>query len=314
MLKIRYSAMRRVLFGLVALTVTAGPADVGAATLRWKFKPGETLRYSMDQKTVTTLQVPGQKLETTLTQTIDLSWVVKDVAADGTADASWTIDRMRTRIESAIGAFAYDSKDEKVPEGPVAAALVPTLKVLVGAQFPFKINPQGELSDVQIPEKVAQVLRDAGQAASGANTPFSEEGLKNMITQSSLALPADDLAVGETWSKQTKVPSPPVGTMTLDTTFTYLGPDPKEANIEKIGLATKLGVEPQPDSNVKLVINSQEAKGEFSFDNAAGRVVNSEVGEKTDTTITFMDMNIQRIVDTKTTMKLVPGEAPKPSS
>jgi hypothetical protein len=314
MLKIRYSAMRRVLLGLVALTVTAGPANVGAATLRWKFKPGETLRYAMEQKTVTTLKVPGQQLETTLTQTIDLSWVVKDVAADGTADVSWTIDRMRTRIESAIGAFAYDSKDEKVPEGPVATALVPTLKALVGTPFPFKVNPQGELSDVQVPEKVTQVLRDAGQAASGANTPFSEEGLKNMITQSSLALPADDFSVGETWSKQTKVPSPPIGTMTLDTTFTYLGPDPKAANIEKIGLATKLGVEPQPDGDVKLVINSQVAKGEFSFDNAAKRVVNSEVAEKTDTTITYMDMNIQRIVDTKTTMKLVPGEASKPSS
>ena len=156
MLKIRYSAMRRGLLGLVVLSVTAGPASVGAATLRWKFKPGETLRYSMEQKTVTTLKVPGQQLQTTLTQTIDLSWAVKDVAADGTADVSWTIDRMRTRIESALGAFAYDSKDEKVPEGPVAAALVPTLKALVGAQFPFKINPQGELSDVKVPEKVAQ--------------------------------------------------------------------------------------------------------------------------------------------------------------
>jgi len=272
------------------------------------------LRYAMEQKTVTTLKVSGQQLETTLTQTIDLSWAVKDVAADGTANASWTIDRMRTQIGSGLGAFAYDSKDEKVPEGPVAAALVPTLKALVGTPFPFKINPQGELSDVQVPEKVTQVLRDAGQAASGANTPFSEEGLKNMITQSSLSLPADDLAVGETWSKQAKVPSPPVGTMLIETTFTYNGPDPKAANIEKIGLTTKLSVEPQPDGDVKMVINSQDSKGEFSFDNAAGRVVNSEVAEKTDTTITFKEMNLQRIVDTKTTMKLVSGDASQPAS
>ena len=143
---------------------------------------------------------------------------------------------------------------------------------------------------------------------------FSEEGLKNMIIQSSLALPEEDIAPGKTWSKQTKVPSPPIGTMTLDKTFTYLGPDPKAANIEKIGLATKIGVEPQPDGNVQFEINAQEAKGDFSFDNAAGRVVDSEVIEKMETTATFMNMKIQQIVDTKTTMKLVPGEASKPAS
>ena len=60
MLRIRYSAMRRGLLGLVVLSVSAAPASLGAATLRWKFKPGETLRYSMEQKTVTTLKVPGQ--------------------------------------------------------------------------------------------------------------------------------------------------------------------------------------------------------------------------------------------------------------
>ncbi len=314
MLMIRDSAMRKGLLVLVVLTVTTGSASVEATTLRWKFKPGETLRYAMEQKRVTTLKVPGQELKTTLSQTIDLSWAVKGVAADGTADVSWTIDRMQTRIESQLGTFAYDTKDEKVPEGPVAAALVPTLKVLIGAQFPFKINPQGELSEVKVPEKVVQALRDAGPAASGSNSTFSEEGLKNMIIQSSLGLPAGDIAEGKTWSKQTKIPSPPIGAMTLDMTFTYLGPDPKAANIEKVGLATKIGVEPQADANVQFQIDAQEVKGDFSFDNTAGRVVNSEMLEKLETTATFMTMKIQQIIDTKTTMKLVPGGASGPSS
>lgn len=309
MLRIHYSTMRQGLLGLLVLTVTAGSTGAEAATLRWKFKPGETLRYAMEQKTVTTLKVPGQQIQTTLNQTIDLSWAVKGVAPNGVADVSWTIDRMRTQIESPLAAFAYDSKAEKVPEGTIAAALVPTLKALVGAQFQFKVNPQGELSDVKIPEQVVQALRDAGPATSGSSSTFSEEGLKNMIIQSSLEVPGEDIAKGKTWSKQTKVPSPPIGTMTLDKTFTYLGPDPGSANIEKIGLATKIGVEPQPDSNVKFEIDAQEAKGDFSFDNAAGRVVNSEVHEKMETTATVMNQKIQQVVDTTTTMKLVPDGA-----
>ena len=47
-----------------------------------------------------------------------------------------------------------------------APDVVPTLKALVGTPFPFKVNPRGEMLDVHVPEKVAQVLRDAGQAAS----------------------------------------------------------------------------------------------------------------------------------------------------
>ncbi|MEJ7638532.1 MAG: hypothetical protein WKF75_11305, partial [Singulisphaera sp.] len=164
----------------------------------------------------------------------------------------------------------------------------------------------------KVPEKVAQALRDAGPATSGSNSTFSEEGLKNMIIQSSLAVPKEDLAEGKTWSKQTKVPSPPIGTMTLDKTFTYLGPDPKAVNIEKIGLATKIGVEPIPMATSSS--RSSEAWGDFSFDNAPGRVVNPEGLEKMETTATFMNMKMQQIVDTKTTMKLVPDGASEPSN
>src|SRR5690242_15955966 len=49
------SALRWGLVGLV-LAGMGGPAARGA-TLRWKFRPGETLHYVMDQKTVTTAKL-----------------------------------------------------------------------------------------------------------------------------------------------------------------------------------------------------------------------------------------------------------------
>ena len=310
MLKIRYSAMRRGLLGLVVLTVTAGPANVGAATLRWKFKPGETLRYAMEQKTVTTLKVPGQQLETTLTQTIDLSWAVKDVAADGTADVSWTIDRMRTRIESAIGAFAYDSKDEKVPEGPVAAALVPTLKVLVGAQFPFKINPQGELSDVKVPEKVAQVLRDAGPAASGCQLALLRGGAEEHDHPVEPGAPRGRPRRGEDLVEADQGPQPT--DRDDDARHDIHLPRPRSQGREHR--------EDRPGHQDRRRAPARQQR------QAGDQLPRRPRGNSPSTTrpaassiprwprrwrrpITFMNMNIQRIVDTKTTMKLVPDEA-----
>jgi Family of unknown function (DUF6263) len=311
---IMFSAMRWGWLGLVVLA--AGGPSAGAATLRWKFKAGENLHYAMEQKTVTTVNLNGQEVKTTLTQMIDMIWSVKSVDDQGTADVTQTFDRLRTKIESAFGAFEYDSKAEKEPEGPIAAGTVPLLKALVGAQFSFKMSPQGELSDVRVPEGVAKALREAGAgAAGGAGAgPFSEEGLKSMIVQSSLALPKEDLTKGRTWTRTTKAPTPPIGTMVLDKTYSYEGPDEQAGgHVERIGLVTKVVLEPAADSKLALKIKSQEGKGSFDFDNDAGRVIRSHVTESMEMVMNISNTDVNQNIDTTTDMKLIPaGEAKSP--
>ncbi len=100
-----------------------------------------------------------------------------------------------------------------------------------------------------MPDQVTKALREAGPAG-GAAGMFSEDGLKNMIAESSLALPKDDLTKGRSWTRQTKVPTPPVGAMTLDKTYTYEGPDPQAGpNLDKVTLDTKIGIELAPVAN-----------------------------------------------------------------
>src|SRR5262249_10693052 len=145
-----------------------------------------------------------------------------------------TLDRIRTKIDSSLGTFEYDSKSDKPPEGAIAAGVVPTLKALVGATFRYKMSPQGELSDVQVPEGLLKALREAGPM--GNVGMFSEQGLKNMINESSLALPKEDLVKGKSWTRKATIPAPPVGTLTLDKTYTCEGPGDGG---EKIGLQVK---------------------------------------------------------------------------
>jgi len=294
-----------------ALWAAAVQPAFGAETLRWKFNPGETLRYTMVQERiqVTKPMAPelktNQELKTSLNQTVtvNLHWSVKSVSSDGLAELSQTIDRVRTKVEAPGSSFEFDSDSGKVPEGPIADQLVPLLKAIVAAEFTFKMNGRGELSDIKVPQKLLDALRQAGPAAT-AGGMFSDEGLKNLISQSSLTLPEASLDRGKTWTQQTKVPVPMLGTMVMDKTYTFEGPDSKDAGLLQILLDNKVTLEPAADSNVAVKITSQEGKGQFSFDAQAGRVVSSRVDDRLQMSLSIMGQELQQSTDTVTTMTL----------
>ncbi|HMF36918.1 MAG TPA: DUF6263 family protein [Isosphaeraceae bacterium] len=314
---------RIVLSALAAtLGVAAAKATHGAETLRWKFKPGETLRYTMVQQTTQEMKgaeveklqqelqnqtgrrkAMGQDFKTSLNQTVDLHWSVKNVASDGVAELSQTIDRVRIKVEGPGNSFEFDSQAGKDPEGPIASQLTPMLKGLVGAEFTFKMNGRGELSEIKVPRKLLDSLRQAGPPAN-AGGMFSEEGMKNMISQSSLTLAEGPLEKGESWTQQAKVPVPPLGTMVLDKTYTFDGPSSKEAGLDLILLDTNVTLEPAADSDIAVKITSQKGTGEFAFDPQAGRVVSSRVNDKLQMSLSVKGQELEQSTDTVTSMTL----------
>jgi len=313
---LRVSARRWVVVGLLVLA-GSGASHASAAGLRWKFQPGETLHYVMDQKTTTSVKGGPQDVKSTMSQVIDLEWAVKEVGPDGLASLTQKITRVRTKIEAAFGAFEFDSKEAKDPEGLIGASLVPLLRALVGAEFTFKMSPQGELTDVKVPDKILETLKKMG-AAGGSGGMFSEEGMKNMVSESSLALPKGDLEKGKSWTKQTKIAMPPIGSMTLDKTYSYQGADTKDGkNLERIDLDTKVDIQPAPANNIEIKIQSQDGKGTFFFDNATGRIADSRVSEKLEMQFKLKLMDQEKEItqgnETTTTMKLVPGGESDPS-
>src|SRR5690349_4191103 len=76
------SVHRWAIVGLVVLGAQAGPAADGA-TLRWKFKPGETLHYVIDWKTSTSTAGGDKRVDAKTTLTLDMDWVVREVGGDG---------------------------------------------------------------------------------------------------------------------------------------------------------------------------------------------------------------------------------------
>src|SRR5271166_3003731 len=168
--------------------------------------------------------------------------------------------------------------------------------------FTFKMNGRGEISEIKVPQKLLDALRQVGPAANaGGLAP--EEGVKNMISQSSLTLAEGPLENGKSWTQQAKVPSP-VGTLVMDRTYTFDGPSPKEAGLLQISVDTKVTLEPAADSNVAVKITSQKTTGEFEFDPHAGRVVSSRVNDKLQMSLSVMGQDLEQSTDTVTSMTL----------
>jgi hypothetical protein len=295
---------------LAALSLIGGTAGSPAASaqesLRWKLATGETLRYTMEQQTTQLAKAQGQELKTSMHQTVDLRWNVKGVS-DGVADMSQTIDRVRAKIEGPGQVFEFDSSAEKAPEGPIAATLVPMLKGLVGQEFSFKMDARGRLSDIKLPQKLLDSVRQANPASSGtAESLFSEESMKNL----SLALPEQAVSKGTSWKQQSKVPMPMLGTVTLDKTYTYAGIDETDPGRSRITLDTRISLEPAADSNVAIQMKSQREEGEFAFDIKAGRVVASRVNDKVDMVASANGQEFEQSTDTVTKMTLAkPADA-----
>jgi hypothetical protein len=312
---VRFSHRSLLVVPAVVAALMVGSPHAHAAKLRWKFKEGETLHYQMDQKTVSVAKAEGQESKSTLTQTVNSAWVVHSVAADGSAEMSQTIERLRLKIETPFAKFEFDSAEKKDPaaekkdsESQIAAQFMPILKAQVGAEFKYKINTLGELSDIRVPKALLAVLNPAGGAGGGGGGGggmFSEEGLKDMIRESSLTFPADDLAPGKTWKNSAKVAQGTAITIAVEKTYTYRGHKPEG---EEVALEVKVTPQIGPNAGVDIKITSQEGKGTFLFDAEKGRVIRSTVAKKLDAVITKMGQQFTQSSDESNTMTLIEGK------
>jgi hypothetical protein len=274
-----------------------------ARPLAWKFKAGETLHYRMDQNTKTQAKFADQNLTTTVNQVMEMSWAVRSVDESGAATIAQTIDAIRTKIESPIGNLEFDSKSGKDPVGPLAAGIAPS-KALVGKTFEYTMSPNGELKDVKVPGGLIKALREADPTGQ-ASGMLSEQGLKSMISEMGLVLKATpDMP---SWTRETKVPQPPIGTLRFVRTYTR---EPgTQGGLDRIAMKTNVTLEPGPDAEPGFVAKlvDQNGNGEFLFDNEKGRVTSSKVKVHMQLDLTKQNMSATQITDTTTEIKLVPG-------
>jgi Family of unknown function (DUF6263) len=303
------SRRNTILLATAVLLVGLGSSSSPAAKtmLRWKFKEGDVLRYSMDQTTVSTGLDPvsGREMKQTLGLIMDMTWTIKSVDASGVATMTQKIDRVRASAAAPTGKFSFDSKEA----GDAVSVAGPLFKMLVGAEFTSKMNPRGELTDVKLSDKLLATLKGENEPI-GAQGQFSEEGLKNMLSQMVIPLPEAGVDVGETWQRKLAIPSGPDGqTRPIEQIFTYKGPDAAAPGLVAIDFTTKADP-PKPDPNIPVTLKKESATGRFGFDNAAGRINRSNTTEFVEMSFSLQGKEIPQKVETTRVLTLSQDKTP----
>jgi hypothetical protein len=301
-----HQRIRSAALALLGLAILFASAQSAAAqtTLRYKFKQGEKLNYVLQMKGDMAMNVMGREFKVDMGQTFDVTWNVASVDQSGKAKITQTFDRIRFNMEGPTAKLEYDSKEGKEPEGPVGKIMGPLFSALVGAEISMSMDAQGKISDVKVPEKLAQAAKGLA-GTPGLGQMLSEEGLKQMMDQSGLLLPAKPISKGATWDQKFESKSPG-GTMKVESTNTYDGPVAKDGKqLEKITLKPKITLEADPNAPAKITLKSQEATGTALFDNAAGRLVETNMKQDLEMAVSAMGQEISQKMKQTVTMKLV---------
>ncbi|AMV36430.1 DUF6263 family protein [Planctomyces sp. SH-PL62] len=306
---------RRLAVAALSLALAVG-LGVGAsaradAPLRWKFQKGETIRYALVQKTESKMKAGEIERGSTVQQTSDLRWIVDEVTPEGVATMTQIIDRVRVKLESAgQPPFEFDSEDKDKPqEGPIAAQIVPMFKALAGFECSLTMDPRGRIESVKIPQKTLDALRESLSGAMG--NLFSEESMKNMITQSGLILPEAAVEKGKGWTDESTLPVQQLGTIKTDKTYTVEGPAAEDPSKVVITLDAKMTVDAADNPQISFEIKEQKNVGRFLFDAEKGRIASSHVEVKMVQLITAGANKLEQTMNNTMEMTLSPEPAAK---
>src|SRR5689334_7646213 len=105
---------------LATMMISAAQAD---AELRWKFKAGEKSAYEMKMHLTQDTKAGNMPFQVKISQTMDMSWEVKEVSDDGDATMTQTIDRVRMEMtlpQAGQAPIKYDTQQKEQAPGTEA--------------------------------------------------------------------------------------------------------------------------------------------------------------------------------------------------
>lgn len=292
--------------GLVAFTILAQPAH-GQALLRYKFQVGQKCRLTSQQTMQMKMNMPGAEGQPPINSNtlMQFDWLVTAVDSAGVATLTQTARTVQMKMQGPQGmAMDYDSESDAKPEG-LATMVAPVLGAMIGKSYVIRMDSQGNILDLKLPEGVADEMKKLpGMAQMG--DMFSEEKMKDMSQLASF--PEGPVKVGDTWNRTVTVKNPLTGNMTTDTKFSYLGPEVvKGRELEKIGQKVTLTF--AQGGQIAIELTDQSNEGVLYFDNALGRFVRSDVKMKMTMQMSAMGQQFSQQMETTAKIELEPVTA-----
>jgi hypothetical protein len=238
-------------------------ADEGQKyTLRYKFHPGETIRWEVEHRSMVRATVSRDtKTTETLSNSVSV-WRVGDVQPDGAATFEHRVEWVDMQHKlTGRDEVHYDSRTDKQPpvgfEDAAKSVGVPLSVV--------KMDAHG---------KVLQRKDRKKNSQTAAGSPASVAAGANWIT---IPLPDEPVAVGHTWSlpQNIEVPLPGGGIKKIKAVQQFVLEDVK-TGVATIRVSTEI-LTLITDPAVESQLVEREASGTVRFDIDAGRILGQEM-------------------------------------
>jgi hypothetical protein len=223
-------------------------------TLRYKFRPGETIRWEvLHQARVRSTVADTTRCSEMVTKSVK-AWRVTDVEPDGTATFEHLVESVHMRNKfSDRGEVRYNSEtDEEAPVGYEGVAESIGVPLTVA-----KMSPQGEI-----------LHRERKRVKAAAQ---NQEGLM------SIPLPEEAVPVGHTWSLPYDIEVPlENGTVKKVKSLQTFTLESVRTGVATIRVATKI-LTPIHDPALEAKLIQREQSGTVRFDLDAGRVLSQQM-------------------------------------
>lgn len=220
-------------------------------TLRYKFRPGEQLKWTVDQRVSVETTVSGNTQTAEMATTSTKVWRIKDVGADGSTTFENLAEGIVLRQKlSGRAEIQYNSKTDKQPplgfENMAQSIGIPLSRITIDAQG-----------------KLLKREHLAGATPDGQG-------------QVTLPLPEQPIAIGESWKLPFDLDVPQKdGTFKKIKTQQSFTLEEVKDNVATIRIETQI-LTPIHDPAIEAQIMQRETTGKVRFDIAAGRVLSQE--------------------------------------
>jgi hypothetical protein len=250
--------MKRILVSFVGLLLI-GLLFTGAGsceekyTLRYRFQPGETLRWNVEHRTAVRTTVSGQTQTAETDSRSVKAWRVRQVRPDGTAVFEHLVESVDMRQQlSGCDPVRYNSRtDKKVPVGFESAAAAVGVPLVV-----VTLDSRGKIL-----ERERKVNSTATQNEGAMTIP----------------LPEKPVAVGEDWSQTCDIEVPlKTGGVKKIKAVQQFTLESVQTAVATIRVATQI-LTPLADPEIEAQVVERESTGRVRFDLDAGRILSQQL-------------------------------------
>ena len=294
-------AMKRLTL-LVVLAAAAVASTANAqTTLRYQFKEGDKLQYTIDQKMKMAMKLMDQNIDTKMNMFMDMTWNVLKVDKDGNAQVQIKVPFVKVTMDGPTGLVEADSNSKQELDDPIGKIVTQMAKAMATMEVSGTMLPTGEIKDAKVSEETLKALKNL-PGADKMGDMLNSESFKAMV--SSIIFPTEAISTGKTWTNKTENKTP-FGKTSTQNTFTYEGTTDKDgATLQKIAVKPAIKIEADPNAKIKIEIKDAKGSGTVLFDNKTGRLVESVTNQTTEMQIGAMGLNLSQTIDQTTTIRL----------